>query len=336
MNPGHKPGAWSVYPEVMDKHQSVIIIGSGPAGLVAALYSARANLAPLVIEGFEAGGQLMLTTEVENFPGFVDPVMGPELMDILRKQAERFGTTYLSGDVTSVNFSATPFEVNLADTTYTSDAVIVATGASSKMLGLANERRLMGRGVSTCATCDGSFFRGSDLLVVGGGDSAMEEANFLTRFADSVKVLHRRPVLRASKIMQDRALANPKISFEWNTGVKDVLGDQSVTGVLAEDTRSQEEREIPADGIFVAIGHTPNTALYVGQLELDEGGYLRVGSDLKSDWAPGSKYATRTSVEGVFGAGDVIDHVYRQAATAAGMGVMAAMDVERWLESKGH
>lgn len=320
----------------MDNHHSLIIIGSGPAGLTAALYASRANLSPLVIEGFDAGGQLMLTTEVENFPGFVDPVMGPELMDIFRKQAERFGTTYLSGDVTEVDFSSQPFKVMVGENTYTADAVILATGASARTLGLENERRLTGRGVSTCATCDGAFFRNKDLLVAGGGDSAMEESTFLTRFANNVTVVHRRSELRASKIMQDRAFSNPKIDFMWNSAIVDILGDQALTGVVVKDTQTGELREVPAGGLFVAIGHTPNTHLFKGKLELDKVGYLKVGSELKSDWDPNSKFETRTSVEGVFGAGDLIDHTYRQAVTAAGMGCMAAMDAERWLETKGH
>lgn len=320
----------------MDNHHAVIIIGSGPAGLTAALYSSRANLSPLVIEGFEAGGQLMLTTEVENYPGFVDGIMGPELMATFRKQALRFGSTFITEDVTRVDFSERPFKVYVGDTTYTGDSIIVATGASAKMLGLENEKRLMGRGVSTCATCDGAFFKDRDLIVTGGGDSAIEEANFLTRFASNVNLVHRRDQLRASKIMQDRAFANPKIDFTWNSQISDVLGDQNMTGVRVKDTVTGEESDIPAGGLFVAIGHTPNTALFKGILELDDVGYLLVGDKLKNDWAPGTNYTTRTSVEGVFGAGDVVDHVYRQAVTAAGMGCQAAMDAERWLESQGH
>ncbi len=319
----------------MTNHHKVVIIGSGPAGLTAALYTARANLAPLVIEGFQAGGQLMLTTEVENFPGFVDGVMGPELMDTMRKQAERFGTTYLSQDVTDVDFTVRPFKIVAGDEVYTADTVIVSTGATAKTLGLENEQRLMGRGVSTCATCDGAFFRDQELAVAGGGDSAMEEANFLTRFASKVNVIHRREALRASKIMQERARANPKIDFHWNSAIDDVLGEQSVTGVKLTDTVTGEGRELPLKGLFVAIGHTPNTELFKNKLELDEAGYLIVGDKLKSDWAPGSPLATRTNVEGIFGAGDAVDHIYRQAVTAAGMGCQAAMDAERWLESQG-
>jgi thioredoxin reductase (NADPH) len=320
----------------MTNHHPVVIIGSGPAGLTAALYTARANLNPLVIEGFEAGGQLMLTTEVENFPGYVDGVMGPELMDTLRKQAARFGTTYLSEDVTDVDFSVRPFKISVGEDQYTADTVIVSTGASAKMLGLENERRLMGRGVSTCATCDGAFFRGQELAVAGGGDSAIEEANFLTRFASKVNLIHRRDSLRASKIMQDRAMANPKIDFHWNSVIDDVLGEQSVSGVKLRDTQTGDSRELPLKGVFVAIGHTPNTSLFKDKLELDAAGYLVVGDKLKNDWRPGSPYATRTSVEGVFGAGDVVDHTYRQAVTAAGMGCQAAIDAERWLETQGH
>ena len=319
----------------MTNHHKVVIIGSGPSGLTAALYTARANLQPLVIEGFQAGGQLMLTTEVENFPGFVDGVMGPELMDTLRKQAERFGTEYISQDVTDVDFSTRPFKVMVGEDEYTADTVIVSTGATAKMLGLENESRLMGRGVSTCATCDGAFFRNQELAVAGGGDSAVEEANFLTRFASKVNLIHRRDTLRASKIMQDRAMANPKIDFHWNSVIEDVLGDSSVTGLKLKDTQSGESRELPLKGVFVAIGHTPNTALFKDKLELDESGYLVVGDKLSNDWDPGSPYATRTSIEGVFGAGDVVDHTYRQAITAAGMGCQSAIDAERWLESQG-
>jgi thioredoxin reductase (NADPH) len=320
-----------------NKHHSVVIIGSGPAGLTAALYTARANLSPLVIEGFEAGGQLMLTTEVENYPGFVDGIMGPELMATFRKQAARFGAEYVAEDVTEVDFSERPFKIHVGDTLYTADAVIVSTGATAKTLGLENEKRLMGRGVSTCATCDGAFFKNQELIVAGGGDSAMEEANFLTRFASNVNVVHRRDELRASKIMQDRAFANPKIDFTWNSQITDVLGDQKMSGVKLKNTQTGEESEVDASGLFVAIGHTPNTKLFEGALELDEKGYLVVGDQLDDkDWAAGSPYVTRTSVEGVFGAGDVVDHFYRQAITAAGMGCQAAIDAERWLEEQGH
>lgn len=319
-----------------ENHHKAIVVGSGPAGLTAALYLARANLDPLVIEGFEAGGQLMLTSEVENYPGFSDGIMGPDLMTTFRKQAERFGAQYITDDATDVDVSSRPFRITVAGDEYTAEAVIVSTGASAKMLGLENERRLLGRGVSTCATCDGAFFRERRLIVVGGGDSAMEEALFLTRFASSVTVVHRREELRASKIMQERALANSKINFIWNSGIEEILGDTTVTGVRIKNLLNGESTEMPIDGVFVAIGHTPNTKLFENKLELDDAGYLVVGSRLSSDFDPVSPFATRTSVEGVFGAGDVVDHVYRQAVTAAGMGCMAAIDTERWLEAQGH
>lgn len=320
----------------MKSHHSVIIIGSGPSGLTAALYTARANLSPLVIEGFEAGGQLMLTTEVENYPGFVDGIMGPQLMDTFRKQAQRFGSTFITEDVSEVDFNSHPFKVFVGEDLYTADSVIVSTGATAKTLGLTNESRLMGRGVSTCATCDGAFFRDQPLAVVGGGDSAVEEATFLTRFASKVTLVHRRDQLRASKIMQDRALSNPKIDFAWHKVVTDVKGDQKVAALELQDALSGDKADLEVAGLFVAIGHIPNTSLFEGKLELDPNGYLLVGHDLTNDWSPGSKLATRTSVEGVFGAGDVVDHTYRQAITAAGMGCMAAIDAERWLETKGH
>jgi thioredoxin reductase (NADPH) len=318
-----------------NNHSKVIIIGSGPAGLTAALYSARANLQPLVIEGFEAGGQLMLTSEVENYPGFTDGILGPDLMDIFRKQAERFGVIFITDDVTEVDFSRRPFIINVGADSYTADAVILATGATPKMLELPNEKRLLGRGVSTCATCDGAFFKEKELVVVGGGDSAMEEALFLTRFASDVKVVHRRDHLRASKIMQDRAFANDKIDFVWDSVVTDVLGDDSVGGVAVSNLKTGQESEIPASGLFIAIGHTPNTKLFEGKLEMDEQGYLLVGDHLTNDYDPGSPFSTRTSVEGVFAGGDLVDQVYRQAVTAAGMGCMAAIDAERWLEIQG-
>lgn len=317
-------------------HHKVVIIGSGPSGLTAALYSARANLAPLMIEGFDAGGQLMITSDVENFPGFPDGVMGPSLMALFRKQAERFGTTFVTDDVTDVDFTQRPFRVTVRKTDYTADSVIVATGAKARMLGIESEQRMMGRGVSTCATCDGAFFKGQELLVIGGGDSALEEALFLQRFATGVTVVHRRDSLRGSKIMQDRAMGSDKIRFIWNSAVEEVLGEHKVTGAKLRDVVSGELSEVAAGGIFVAIGHTPNTSLFKGKLELDAAGYLVAGANLGHDWAPGSPYATRTSVEGVFAAGDVVDHTYRQAITAAGTGCSAAIDAERWLEEQGH
>ena len=307
--------------------RNVVIIGSGPAGLTAALYTARANLKPLVFEGLEAGGQLMLTTAVENFPGFSDGIMGPDLMAAMRTQAERFGAELVRGNVASVDLSARPFRIHTADGgVIESQTVIIATGASARLLGLPNERRLMGHGVSTCATCDGFFFRGKPIAVVGGGDSALEEATFLTRFASQVTVVHRRDTLRASKIMQDKAFANPKIAFEWNTEVVDVVdsGQGAVTGLHLRNNQTGAEKLLPVDGVFVAIGHTPNTTLFKGQLDMDVNGYL-IARD-------GSK----TNVPGVFACGDVQDHVYRQAITAAGSGCMAAIDAERYLESVGH
>jgi thioredoxin reductase (NADPH) len=302
--------------------RNVIIIGSGPAGLTAALYSARANLKPLVIEGLEAGGQLMLTTLVENWPGFRDGIMGPDLMAEMRTQAERFGAEIIRGHVTAVNLSGHPFTVRTSEQEYQSRTVIVATGATARLLGLPSERALIGHGVSTCATCDGYFFRGKPIAVVGGGDSAMEEAIFLTRFASHVTVVHRRDTLRASKIMQDKAFANPKISFEWNTEVEDVADTQKgeVTAMVLRNNVTGERKEIQVEGMFVAIGHTPNTSLFKGQLEMDSNGYI-VTHD-----------GTRTSVPGVFASGDVQDHIYRQAITAAGSGCMAAIDAEHYLD----
>jgi thioredoxin reductase (NADPH) len=312
--------------------RDVIIIGSGPAGLTAAIYTARANLAPLLIEGEpsstsdQPGGQLMLTTEVENFPGFPDGVMGPDLMASMRAQAVRFGTEIITDKVTRVDFSQRPFRVWIRDTEYRSHAVIVSTGAQSLMLGLESERRLIGHGLSTCATCDGFFFRGHDIAVVGGGDSAIEEAIFLTKFADKVTLIHRRDELRASKIMQDRAFANPKIEFLWNSRVTEIFGDQAVTGVEVTSTVDGTTSVLDVTGIFVAIGHRPNTDLFVGQLDMDPAtGYLVT--------RPDSSY---TDVEGVFACGDVQDDVYRQAITAAGSGCMAAIDAERWLEANAH
>ena len=307
----------------MSDTRDVIIIGSGPAGLTAALYAARANLKPLVIEGLEAGGQLMLTTAVENFPGFPDGILGPELMASMRKQAERFGAETLQGNVTAVDLGQQPFVVRLGDRELRCRALIVSTGASAKLLGLPSERALMGHGVSTCATCDGYFFRDKPIAVVGGGDSAVEEAIFLTKFASKVTLVHRRDALRASKIMQDKAFANPKIAFEWNSEVVEIqdTGQGIVTAAVLKNRQTGETKSIPVDGVFVAIGHTPNTALFDGQLESDPAGYL-----VTTDGA-------KTSVPGVFACGDVQDHVYRQAITAAGSGCMAAIDAERYLES---
>jgi thioredoxin reductase (NADPH) len=301
--------------------RDVVIIGSGPAGLTAAVYTARANLAPLLIEGIEAGGQLMLTTDVENYPGFVDGIMGPELMENMRKQSARFGTEILTDNVTSVDLSKSPFEVRTSTETIMARSLIISTGASAKMLGVPGERELLGHGVSTCATCDGFFFRDQELLIVGGGDSALEEATFLTKFASKVTVVHRRDSLRASKIMQDRAFANPKVDFLWDSAITEVVGDGKVAGAKVKNLKTGEERIVDAGGVFVAIGHTPNTALFEGQLELT-GGYIS---------APGE--GTQTSVPGVFAAGDVVDFRYRQAITAAGMGCMAAIDAERYLET---
>jgi thioredoxin reductase (NADPH) len=305
--------------------RKVIIIGSGPAGYTAAIYAARANLAPLMISGVQSGGQLMLTTHIENYPGFVDPVLGPELMETMRKQAERFGTDMVAEDVVAVDFAQRPFVVRTADTTFTGETVIITTGASAKLLGLPAETLLMGHGVSTCATCDGFFFKDQDIMVVGGGDSALEEALYLARLGRKVEVVHRRDTLRASKIMQDRAFAQPKISFVWNSVVRDILDPAAgkVTGVVLEDVLTGARSERKIDGLFVAIGHEPNTAILRGQVDLLPSGYVRV--------EPGT---TRTSVPGVFAAGDVQDAVFRQAVTAAGTGCMAALEAERWLEAQ--
>src|SRR5438093_1101385 len=279
-----------------DGKKKVVVVGSGPSGLTAALYAARADLAQVVVEGFAAGGQLMLTTEVENYPGFADGVMGPELMAILRKQAGRFGATFITDDATAVDLSKRPFSIEVGSESIAAESVIVSTGASARMLGIPSEQKLLGRGVSTCATCDGAFFRGQPLVIVGGGDSAMEEALFLTRFASTVTVVHRRDKLRASKIMQDRAFANEKISFIWNSAVDEVLGDGKVSGVRLRDVATGETSEAEAGGVFVAIGHDPNSSLFRGQLDMDANGYLLVGDRLTHDWAPGSPFGTRTNV----------------------------------------
>ena len=305
--------------------QKVIILGSGPAGLTAALYAARANLHPLVIEGAEAGGQLTLTTLVENYPGFPDGLQGPDLIQVMRQRAERFGAKYLKGDATAVDLGRSPVTVTVEQEVLETKALIIATGASANLLGLESERRLLGHGVSTCATCDGFFFRDQEVAVVGGGDSAMEEATFLTKFATKVTVIHRRDKLRASKIMQDRALKNPKIGFLWNRAVEEILDPEQgkVTAIRTRVNGSTKSETLPCDGVFIAIGHSPNTRLFAGQLDMDERGYIVTHG------------GTKTSVPGVFAAGDVQDHVYRQAITAAGSGCMAAMDAERYLEHLG-
>ncbi len=315
----------------MSAARDVVIIGSGPAGLTAAIYTARAQLAPLVLEGEpsstsdQPGGQLMLTTEVENFPGFPDGIMGPDLMAKFREQAGRFGAEFRTVKATKVDFSERPFGIWVGDEEIRAKTVIVATGARSLMLGIDAEARLLGHGLSTCATCDGFFFRGQHIAVVGGGDSALEEATFLTRFASKVTIIHRRDSLRASKIMQERAFANPKIEFLWNHVVSDLVGEGSLEGAVVRHVDTGEETTLGVTGLFVAIGHRPNTDLFAGQLDLHENGYLKVH--------PGT---SRTSVDGVFACGDVQDDVYRQAITSAGSGCMAAIDAERWLEAHGH
>lgn len=306
--------------------EQVTILGTGPAGLTAAIYAARANLNPLCIEGEQPGGQLTITTDVENYPGFPDGVMGPDLMIHFRKQAERFGTRFKKGNVQAVDFSKPSPELRLADgSTVQTKTLIISTGATAKLLNLESETRLMGKGVSACATCDGFFFKNMDVAVVGGGDTAMEEATFLTKFAKSVTVIHRRNELRASKIMQDKAKKNPKIRFVWDSGVKEVLGDKEVTGVRLQNLKTDQTTDLPVQGLFIAIGHQPNTQLFQGKLDTDDLGYLKT--------VPGS---TRTNIPGVFAAGDVADHIYRQAVTAAGTGCMSAIDAERYLESLSH
>jgi thioredoxin reductase (NADPH) len=302
--------------------EKLIIIGSGPAGLTAAIYAARADLSPLLIEGLEAGGQLMLTTEVENYPGFPDGVMGPEMMELFRKQAERFGTRIVRSNISKVDFSKRPFTIWVGDDEYTADSVIVSTGASARWLDVPGEEKLRGHGVSACATCDGFFFRDREIVVVGGGDSAMEEALFLTKFASKVTIVHRRDEFRASAIMARRALEHEKIDVRWDTVVEEILGEDTVTGVRLRNVKTDEVEDFATEGVFMAIGHIPNTAVFDGQLEVNEKGYLETFVN------------TMTSVEGVFGAGDVVDFTYRQAVTAAGMGCQAAIDAERWLDGQ--
>jgi thioredoxin reductase (NADPH) len=303
--------------------REIIVIGGGPAAYTAALYSARANLNPLVIEGFAWGGQLMITSDVENYPGYADGVLGPEMMQDLRRQAERFGTEFLTDDVTKVDFSERPFKVWVGEDEYRAEAVVVATGANARQLGLDSEKKLQGRGVSYCAVCDAAFFKEREIVVVGGGDSAMEEATFLAKFASKVTVVHRRESFRASPIMVDRARSNERIEFLLDSVVEEVLGDDTVTGVLVRNVKTDETVEIPADGFFVAIGHDPNTALFRDQLDMDDGGYIETKGK-----------TTETNVVGVFAAGDVQDHVYRQAVTAAGSGCMAALDAEHFLAAR--
>lgn len=308
-----------------EKVENVIIIGSGPAGLTAAIYAARANLNPMMIEGYEMGGQLMTTTDVENFPGFAHGIQGPELMAVTRAQAERFGTRMITKDVTKVDFSSRPFKIWVEQQLYLTQSVIISTGASAKYLGLENERRLLGRGVSACATCDGAFFKNQKVAVIGGGDTAMEEANFLTRFAEKVFLIHRREEFRASKIMSARVMQNPKIEVVLNTEMVDVVGEKGVSAIKLKNTKTGEASQLAVEGVFIAIGHKPNTDLFKGLLEMNDVGYIVT--------KPKSTY---TSLEGVFASGDVQDPIYRQAVTAAGTGCMAAIDAERWLENQSH
>ena len=308
-----------------DDVRNLIVIGSGPAGFAAALYAARANLEPLVLKGLDAGGQLMLTTDVENYPGFADGILGPELMDQMEKQAARFGAEILAVHVTEVDLSSRPFTVQAGDQIWRAKTIVVATGATARWLDVPGEAMLRGRGVSACATCDGFFFRDRELVVVGGGDSAMEEATFLTKFASKVTIVHRRDEFRASAIMAERALGNPKIEIIWNSVVEEILGDDAVTGVKLRNLQTDEMTELRTDGVFMAIGHDPNTSLFRGKLELDDDGYVKVAEP-----------RTATNVEGVFAAGDVTDRIYRQAVTAAGQGCKAAIDAERFLEAGSH
>ena len=308
-----------------DKVNELVILGSGPAGLTAALYAGRANLSPLMIEGTAPGGQLTITTEVENYPGFEHGIQGPEMMDVFRRQAERFGLRVTYGEASAVNLQTHPFELTVEDETIRAEALIIATGATAKLLGIESEKRLMGYGVSACATCDGAFFKDKETVVVGGGDTALEEANFLTRFCTKVTLIHRRDQLRASKIMQDRARKNPKVEFIWDSAIDEIYGEpiKGVSGIRLKNLRTGKQSEFSTDGVFVAIGHQPNTQIFRDQLDMDELGYLKV--------KPGSTY---TNIDGVFAAGDVADRVYRQAVTAAGTGCMAAIDAERWLEAR--
>ena len=310
-----------------DEVNRVVILGSGPAGLTAALYCARANLSPLLIEGVTPGGQLTITTDVENYPGFEHGIQGPEMMDVFHRQAARFGTRFITGNVSVANLHPHPFELTVEEAIVRCEALIVATGASAKLLGIESEQRLMGYGVSACATCDGAFFKDKEVVVVGGGDTAMEEATFLTRFCRKVTIVHRRNQLRASKIMQERAFKNPKIAFIWDSVVQEIYGEPrtGVSGVRLQNLTTGNLSDFHADGVFMAIGHQPNTAIFAGQLDMDELGYVKV--------RPGSTY---TNIDGVFAAGDVTDRVYRQAVTAAGTGCMAAIDAERWLEAQQH